>query len=643
MVCFKGFVLKFKTIVYMKKHLLLFIFSMSWYAAYSQIPETKYYNITISLPDSINYVKVSAKLDIYYLKVLEEKTLKIDLCKGFEGVAFTNLNIFLNDEEIDFTIKKKSEITLKLPASVKLSDKTSIVFNYELRKTPDFESISYSDFAFQANNENVHINAAITRTDNWIPKLPNAHLKRLPPFSITIIAPYDYEVMASGKHLYTTETQSKNVYAYKSYDGITDRGMYFFISKNRRVEKIFTDGFKLTMYVPENALQENVEYLSDMVHQAYRFYEATYGKTNLNEYKLNSFTNRQMEYSGLFNACNVPQWLFTKPINNNELYVPVRDLLHEVSHTWWGNMVAPDAGSDYWLFEAFAKFSEPVFLKTIVNYDIENLYRKRLKIIAASNADYQPAIKFSSEDKIPQFLKNEAAYFKGALFLFSLKQLVGEDNFWKGMQEYVAANRNKMVNYEDYYAAIQNSTKVNIQEYYDDFLNKPGLAEYAINIMSEKFGHAYLHTIEITNTGNMELFADCRINADSQWETIYLYIPKGEKKTVHIKSKKPDTTNLISIDPEEVFLVREQGMVSPGAKLYTDSAGKVRVTTIVEGSPFQKAGLQDNMIILSINGENISDKDIYEQNKYIQRMKGTKLKIATHSEKLKEIEYIVCY
>ena len=528
-------------------------------------------------------------------------------------------------KKLDFTIKENSEVNIKLPNNLKSSNKTTIIFDYELHKTSNFEDFQYSDFAFQANKDDVHINAAITRTDNWIPKLQDAHSKRLPPFSMTIITPTDYEVMASGKLQNTKEENNKKIFVYKNYDEITDRGLYFFISKNKKLEKVFADGFKLTMYIPSDTLQGNVEYLADIVHKAYRFYETTYGKTNLNEYKLNSFTNKAMQYAGLFNSCCAPQWLFIKPIKNNELYVPIRDLIHEVSHTWWGNIVAPDAGFDYWLFEAFAKFSEPVFLKTILNYDIEKLYQKRLKIMVASNSDYQPPIKFSHNDNIPQFLKNESAYYKGALFLLSLKQLVGEDDFWKGMQKYIASNRGKIVNSDDFFVAMQHNTKVNIKEYYYDFVNKCGLAEYTTSIKSsKKIGQEYVYSVEIANTGNKELFTNICSNTDLQHDTIYVYVSKGEKKIIEVKSTKPDTTNLIIIDPEDVFLARRQGMLSPGAKLYTDNNGKLKLTGIVEGSPFQKAGLKDNMIIASIDGQDISKKDIYEQHSLIQQMKGYK-------------------
>jgi len=628
----------------MKNHLFAFLFMISAYSfSYSQNLENKHYGIEISIPDSMNYVKITAKLDIINLNTLTSDTLKIDLCNGFTGVFFDSLSIFADDIKLGYTVKDDFEINIVLPNQIK-SKKTSIfTFNYGLFKVKDYEKIPYSDFAFQANQFDVHVNSAATRTDNWIPKLIDSHTKRLPPFSIKIAIPKGYEVMASGKLKSYKEENNYKIFVYNNYNGLTDRGLYFFVSPNIKIEKEFPDGFKLTMYVPQFNIKENVEYIANFVYKAYRYYESVYGKTNFNEYKINSFSSGNT-YSGLLNSCNVPQWIFTKPIKNNELFAPTRDLFHEISHTWWGNIVVPDANFDYWLFEGFAKFSEPVFLKNAIDYNMEKTYQKRLKITVAGNIDFIPPLKFVSSEIKNQSFKNDAAYFQGGLFLLTLKQLVGENNFWKGMQEYVSVNYAKTVNSDDFIKAMQNNTKVNIKDYYYDYLNKSGFAEYSTKIISsKKKGSEYTHIIEIKNTGSKELFTNICKNTDLQHDTINIYIPKGKKEIIEVKSTKPDTTNIVIIDPDNMYLVRRQGIRSPGTQFYTDKNGNIGVALIIPDSPFGKAGIKEFSTIVSIDGEDISKKDIFQQALLIQRIKGTKLKVIAKASDNKEIEYIVEY
>ncbi|HDQ00523.1 MAG TPA: hypothetical protein ENN22_15255, partial [bacterium] len=470
----------------------------------------------------------------------------LSFAKAFIGVYYDSLTVETGNPEIESITTKPNEITCIIPANLFKADTLSFRFEYCLFKNADFAAIPYSDFAMQANKKNVHINAAITRTDNWFPKLKEEQIKRLPPFNLTIIAPDTYEVMASGKLKEIKMENGKKYFSYSNYDELSDRSLYFFINDNHRVEKVFEDGFKLIMLVPEDTLEGNVDYLAGLVYSSYRHYENRFGKTNLNEYKLNAFTNKDMGYSGLYNSCNAPDWLFTKPISNNELYFPCRDLIHEVSHTWWGNIVAPDASLDYWLFEGFAKFSEPQFLKTFLGDSIEILYRKRLKMMLAADVDFLPPLRFISDEIQNSSLKSAAAYYQGALFLYSLLELMGEENFWKGMKEYVKSNWGKTVDSDDFFEAMQHNTNNNIREFFYDYLDKPGFAEYSIReVLCERRDSLFVHHIEIVNTREKVLFSKYQKNSEIVKDISYLYLLTDMKKEIEIVSSYSYISNLL--------------------------------------------------------------------------------------------------
>jgi len=475
----------------------------------------------------------------------------------------------------------------------------------------------------QANKNDLHINAAITRTDNWFPKLRDNYINRLPNFNLTIIVPLEYEVMASGKLTETRIENNKKHFLYTNYNEMTDRSLFFFINKNIRIEKIYKDDFKLSILIPKDTLKGNVDFLAELVHSSYKHYEKLYGSTNLNSYKLNAFVNKDMGFSGLYNSSNAPDWLFTKPIVNNELYFPSRNVAHEVSHTWWGNIVAPDAGFDYWLFEGFAKFSEPQYLRTILGDSIETLYRNRLKIMIAADADFLPPLKFISAEIQNNQLKSEAAYYQGALFLYTLLDFMGKNDFWLGMQEYVKNNRGKIVNSDDFFNAMQNNTTKNIKEFYYDFLKKPGFAKYAIQYKKgEKQDSIFKHCLQIENTGDKVLFTKFIKNNLNKKDTGFIYLTPGVTNEIIVFSYTSDTSNLLLIDPDNVFLVKEEGIVSPGAKLYRENTGLIRIFEILPESPFGKSGLENNSKIVSINNNKMTDFDFGQLNNFLLQKKG---------------------
>ena len=160
------------------KSLYTLLFIVLNYTIYSQTIENMHYDISISLPDSMNYVKVIAKLEISNLKLLPTEIIKFDLCNGFNDVVFDSLSIFKENKRLEYTVKNINEIDINLPSQLKSKNTSILTFNYVLLNKPDFEKTQYSDFAFQSNKEDVQINAANTSTDNWIPKLHDAQIGR---------------------------------------------------------------------------------------------------------------------------------------------------------------------------------------------------------------------------------------------------------------------------------------------------------------------------------------------------------------------------------------------------------------------------------------------------------------------------------
>lgn len=611
---------------------------------FSQNSNITFYDIYITTPDSMNYIRVNAKMYLTGIDTQKNDTLHFELCKDFNGVYFDSLTVKTEETIIKITTINLNKISCNILDNIQIEDTISLGFEYCLFKTADFEQIPYSEFAMQANKDDVHINAAITRTDNWFPKLENKYSRRLPPFKLTIEVPLDYEVMASGK-LHDVNIQEKyKYYVYLNYKTLSDRSLYFFINKNTRVDKIFDDGFKISLLVPDDTLPGAVDYLSGLVHSSYKQYEELYGSTNLNEYKLNAFSNNDMGYSGLYNSCNAPVWLFNKPINNNELYYPARDLIHEVSHTWWGNIVAPDASTDYWLFEGFAKFSEPQFLKTFLGDSIETLYRNRLKIMIAADADFLPPLRFISAEINDNSLKSAAAYYQGALFLYSLLELLGEEDFRNGIKEYVSKNWGKIVDSDDYFRAMQNNTDIDIHDFYYDYMDKPGLAEYSIREISyESKDSLFLHHIQIMNTGYKVLFSKYIKNSFFGNDTSYLFLSPGVVQEIEVLSDTIEPSDLIIIDPENIYLVKEKGIVSPGAKLYKDNTDAIMLFGVLPESPFDLAGMKNNMKIVSINGDKLADYTFEQLNSLLQQPEGQVLEIVCYDrnnqKQLVKVEY----
>jgi hypothetical protein len=131
--------------------------------------------------------------------------------------------------------------------------------------------------------------------------------------------------MASGRLDYISEHHGRKIYRWKNYEHITDRSLYFFALPCKRIERIYPGNFSVKLYVPNNSIDKNIDYVADVIYKSYKYFEEHFGETGLKEYKVMAIpAGVTGGYSGLFNSMTVGEEYFTKEINNNDILFPSR-------------------------------------------------------------------------------------------------------------------------------------------------------------------------------------------------------------------------------------------------------------------------------------------------------------------------------
>ena len=114
-----------------------------------------------------------------------------------------------------------------------------------------------------------------------------------------------------------------------------------------------------------------------MAYKTYGFFENCIWTDNWKRIKIIGFLNN---YASGLNFAVVPINYFTTIPSEDPNGYPYRSFIHEISHSWWGNLISFDAKEDYWLYEGFAGFSEIISPEPCVGTDIED------KIFTANQA-----------------------------------------------------------------------------------------------------------------------------------------------------------------------------------------------------------------------------------------------------------------
>lgn len=128
--------------------------------------------------------------------------------------------------------------------------------------------------------------------------------------------------------------------------------------------------------------------------------------------------------------------------------------VHEMAHQWWFGLVGSDQAMEPWLDEALAIYSEAIFYKYIYPNSADWWWNFRVNWFGPTG--YVD----TSIYEAPSFRAYvNAAYLNGANFLEALNYRMGDDDFYRFLQDYTSRyGRGRATAYDFFAVARQNTT-----------------------------------------------------------------------------------------------------------------------------------------------------------------------------------------
>jgi len=128
--------------------------------------------------------------------------------------------------------------------------------------------------------------------------------------------------------------------------------------------------------------------------------------------------------------------------------------VHEIAHQWWFGLVGNDQAMEPWLDEALAVYSEALFYKNIYPNSYDWWWNFRVNYFGPSGWVDGSVYDYSSFRAYVN-----ASYLNGANFLEALNYRMGDDAFFRFLQDYTSRfGRGRATTYDFFAVARQNTT-----------------------------------------------------------------------------------------------------------------------------------------------------------------------------------------
>jgi aminopeptidase N len=150
-------------------------------------------------------------------------------------------------------------------------------------------------------------------------------------------------------------------------------------------------------------------------------------------------------------------------------------IIHEVAHQWFGNAVTESDWDDVWLSEGFATYFTLLFIEHAYGRDefVAGLRSSAERVFA--QYDDQPDYRIVHDDLDDmRRVTSGATYQKGSWVLHMLREQMGDEAFWSGIQAYYSRHVNGNATTADFRQAMEEASGLDLEPFFQQWLYNGG-------------------------------------------------------------------------------------------------------------------------------------------------------------------------
>ena len=162
----------------------------------------------------------------------------------------------------------------------------------------------------------------------------------------------------------------------------------------------------------------------------------------------------------------------------------VEDLVsHELAHSWFGDLVTCKNWSELWLNEGFATYMEAASREVLHGRDsyINQLQQDRDEYIASEGISRNRHALQNKAARADQSLFDVTTYQKGGAVLHMLREIVGTEAFWKGVNLYLGKHKFDNAVSSDLESAMEEASGQSLKWFFEQWVYAPGYPKLEVS------------------------------------------------------------------------------------------------------------------------------------------------------------------
>lgn len=435
----------------------LFILSM---AVKAQVPgaviDVQHYNFALQLTDVDNNIKGQATVDVKFLK--NTSAFNLDLVKkNSEGKGMQVSSVTENGKKVKFV---QDTGAVKIYTNAKIGSLHSYKVSYA-GIPADGLIISTNNFGHRTFFGDNWPN----RAHNWLPCVDAPADKASVDFVVT--APDHYQVISNG--LKIKEQQLPNHLKLTHWHEA--------VVLPTKVMVIGVAAFAIDHPGDAGNIPVYTYVFPESKEAGFKSYAVAkdilpFFIKNVGPFSYEKLANVQSKtiFGGMENASAI--FYFEESVTSPG----IEELMaHEIAHQWFGDGASEKSFWHLWLSEGFATYMTNLYLENKYGTDTlkKRLIADRKKVLGFEKKRLTPVVDSAVKSDYMQLL-NANSYEKGSWVLHMLRRKLGDDLFWKGIQNYYTKYRGSNANTDDLRREMEQVSGLDLKPFFNQWLRKAG-------------------------------------------------------------------------------------------------------------------------------------------------------------------------